>query len=335
MPKGKKKKTEVEESQTEKITPNKKKSKTNKMSNEVSTESEMEDRSPVQEDVDELMSKYMGENQMMWFRTIIRAQATDVMKDIIAQEVQFHMKDLIAKIQRDHEIAIKEVHNMINDLKSDNAKKQRRIERVEFLLQKKNDKINDLIAKVDNMEQKEYVNDIQIVGLEESKSEKDDIKKLLKLSKDKLGVKLKSTDIKCVHRLGKQKPNKHRDLVVSFNESSTREGFYQNRKKTSSNKDPKQNIYINDRITHYRQELFYSARKLCRAQKVFAAWTQRGNVLIRKSENGPVIEIHKHSDLMSIKDKNEMDEDLMLSSSRNSEEVISHLSDYDFSDDDY
>ncbi len=69
----------------------------------------------------------------MWFRTIIRAQATDVMKEIIAQEVQLHMKDVIAKVQRDHEIAIKEVHNMINDLKSDNAKKQRRIERVEFL----------------------------------------------------------------------------------------------------------------------------------------------------------------------------------------------------------
>ena len=131
----------------------------------------------------------------------------------------------------------------------------------------------------------------------------------MKLSKDKLGVKLKSTDIKCAHRLGKQKPNKHRDLVVSFNESAVREGFYQNRKKTSSNKDPKQNIYINDRITHHRQELFYSARKLCRSKKVFAAWTQTGNVLVRKSTNGPVIEIHKYSDLMSIKDKNEIDED--------------------------
>ena len=123
---------------------------------------------------------------------------------------------------------------------------------------------------------------------------------------------------------------------MSFRDVSSREAFYEKRKNIAPDKDPKKNIYVNDRITNYRKGLFYSARKLCKSKRVFAAWTQKGNVLVRKFDSGPILEIRKHSDLMSIRDNYERDEDLTLTSSRDSnEEVISHLSDYDFSDFDY
>ena len=62
-------------------------------------EAEDTDQSDAEADA-EWAKKYTGENQMTWFRTIIRAQATDVMKDIIASEVQHHMKETLANTKR-------------------------------------------------------------------------------------------------------------------------------------------------------------------------------------------------------------------------------------------
>ena len=282
----------------------------------------------------EWLQKYMGENQMTWFRKIIRAQATDIMKNIIAQEVQHHMKDMIANVRRENETAIKESNNMIEVLKADNDKKRRRIDKLEFLLHKKDDKINELLVKVDNIEQKEFESDVQLVGVEETKTENDELKNLLKLSKEKLGEKLKPADIKSVHRLGKRRANKNRDLVVSFKDPNTRERVYRNRKKLSGNRNPAQNIYINDRITHYRQGLFFQARKLCKAKKVFAAWTQKGNVLVRKSEGGPVVEIHSYKDLSNIiENQMSVNSSSLSSLTITNEEMLSHLSDYDYDSD--
>ncbi len=186
-----------------------------------------------------------------------------------------------------------------------------------------------LLYEVDSIEQKDYSSDVQIVGFEESKEEKDDLKNLLKMCNKKMSINLKPADIKTMHRLGKRVPDKHRDLIVSFNDQKVREAVYDSRKKVAGNKDPSKNIYINDRITNHRKGLFYSARKLSKSKKMFAAWTQRGNVLIRKSEGGPVVQINNYRDL-------NMDQgaDMGISSATcsNSETLRSHLSDYDFED---
>ena len=194
-------------------------------------------------------------------------------------------------------------------------------------------KIDELLTKEDNIEQQNYIKDVlvQIAGLSESREDKDDLKNVLKLAKDKLGTKLKSSDIKSVHCLGKKSQNNCRDLIVSFSDLSLRETFYQKRKNVAADKDPKKNIYVNDRITNHRKSLFYSARKLCKAKKVFAAWTQKGNVLIRKSENGAVIEIKNYKNLRNI----DPDSDPRLSKtsvSTPNEDMMSHLSDYDYDD---
>ncbi len=91
--------------------------------------------------------------------------------------------------------------------------------------------------------------DVQIVGLAETKSEKDDLKSMLKLSKEKMGIKLKAADVKSIHRLGKKTQNRNRDIIVSFDDTTVRDAFYQKRKSLSVNKDPSKNIYVNDRLT--------------------------------------------------------------------------------------
>ncbi len=178
--------------------------------------------------------------------------------------------------------------------------------------------------KIDKIEQGQNHSSIQIVGLPESE---DDTKALVKLSKNKLGVKLKMSDIGQVTRLGKQqKTEKPRNVVVEFKSESTRNEIYKERKKLITCKDPRRNIYLNDKLTDHRQNMLYSARKLVKSRKIFAAWSQAGNVLVRKSENAKITQVHNHNDLRNIVHE----EAVSNRTDDSASSTLTHLSDYSF-----
>ncbi len=88
-----------------------------------------------------------------------------------------------------------------------------------------------------------------------------------------MGLKMKE-DIEAVHRLGKKMAHRSKTRILQ----KSKENFPRERSMYK-------NIYINDHITDYQKGLFYEAKKLYRANKVIEAWTQNGNVLIRKNSN--------------------------------------------------
>ncbi len=125
--------------------------------------------------------------------------------------------------------------------------------KLESNVHKKLQKVEELHMKVDSFEQDQYKSSIQIVGFPESQ---DDTKALIKLSKEKLGVKFKSGDIASITHLGKQQNSeKPRNIVVKFNNELIRNQVYQQRKKLVTSKDPKRNVYVNDRLTDHRQNV--------------------------------------------------------------------------------
>ncbi len=141
---------------------------------------------------DEFIQKYSGEDsqQAMWFRNIIRAQSKLVMQESIMQEVQ--------KVTSNFQQQLKEAMGMIQKLKSEvetlqleNAKKQRRIVRLEHENSKRHSENHNLKLQLDKYEQDKYEPCIQVVGLEESNDEKNDIKQLVKVVNKKTGVKIK------------------------------------------------------------------------------------------------------------------------------------------------
>ena len=79
-----------------------------------------------------------------------------------------------------------------------------------------------------------------------------------------MSITIKESSIEKLHRLGKRKTNKHRDVVVRFRSSTTRNKFYQNRQKTVKHSDPASSIFVNDRLTEYRRNVFYAVRQLVR-----------------------------------------------------------------------
>ncbi len=87
---------------------------------------------------------------------------------------------------------------------------------MEFEHGKDKSKIKDLMITVDELQQSQHRASVQIVGIPESESKEADLKKVIKLAKDKFGLKLKTDDLPEVYRLGKKCEGKNRDLVIKF-----------------------------------------------------------------------------------------------------------------------
>ena len=215
--------------------------------------------------------------------------------------------------------AVEELEN----LKLESRRLKRRVEKIEFTTCSKIPKdIRGLATKFDAFEQQQFDKNVQIVNLPESGDQDDDKHKILKIARDTFGMNLKITDIENSYRMGKKREDnaKVRDIIVKFKKKTTRDKFYENRKLAMTNEDPRHNIYVNDHLTQNWQHLLYVARKLYKAKKIQAAWSQGGNILIRKIENGPVIQIHSHEDLAGLQQTEDdqlrihIDSDLDLSS---------------------
>ncbi len=186
---------------------------------------------------------------------------------------------------------------------------------------------------MDECRQSDLDHSIQIVGFPETESEKDDIKELTKIAKTKLGVKIKATDIVHMNRLGKRKVDKIRHVVVKMKDKQIRDTIYDQRKKLIKPGDPNSSIYLNDSLTAHRQQLLFAARKLVKARKIYAAWSQRGNVLVKKDENSKIIQVNDNCDLIKVKlIEVEQDEENRNSSGTPSRTTsdVTHLSDYDY-----
>ncbi len=212
----------------------------------------------------------------------------------------------------------------LEELKATIKKKERCIERLQLDIQCQHKQSQELQTKLDQLEQQQYVNDVQIVGLPDTQCDEEEEKqKVIAFAKETLELNLKPSDIVQLQRLGKcteAKPT--RNLIVKFKKRSTRTDFYQRRKKTFVNPDPKTNVYINDRVTEHRSNLLYAARKLAKTKRIHSAWTQYGNVLIRKTETDKPVEIKNHQDLVEFRE--DFDQ----------EENISELEEFNTSDED-
>ena len=229
---------------------------------------------------------------------------------------------------------VSDLEEKVTKLEDENDQKSRKIRSMEFKWGEDKSKIKDLLITVDELQQNQHRSSVQLVGLPESDNKEADVKKVVKLAKDKIGLKLKKDDLPEVYRLGKKRDGKNRDLVVKFTNRKTRDAFHENRKKTAPHKDPAKNIYVNDVLTNYRKGLFYAARKLYKAHKLCAAWTQQGNVLVRKSDGDKATEIKCYDDLIPFRDSHYSYSDSNSESNPmddpDDKDELSHLSDYSY-----
>ncbi len=259
---------------------------------------------------------------------MIRVQAEDILKARLKQEFENEFNNRMSLQLGDLKKKIGDLEQEVDTLKSENAKRKRQIERLEYSNSKKQSVIDQLRTKIDEFEQEKYSTCVQIVGLPENKDESEDTKQLTKVFKEKAGVKIKSSDVVEIRRMGKKNHAKIRNIILKFKDKETKEKIYVERKKLMQVGNPRKSLYINDCLTQHRQQLLYSARQLVKEKKLYAAWSQHGNVLVRKTESSKITQVTDNTDLMIVK-ADESDVEL-TEQSEDSNSQMTHLSSYDY-----
>ncbi len=169
-------------------------------------------------------------------------------------------------------------------------------------LLKKEKQITMLKSEVDRMDQKQRETRLRIMGVPEDENE-ELVKTITKIAQNKLGMKKFNKDnIDLVYRSGKKKQQRHRDIVVQFKSKTTKDQFQQLRKKLTDGIAPAKKVYLNDDLTEFRQKLLYDARQLAKREKLKAAWSQEGNIIVLKDTNTRPVAITTHEDLRRLVD---------------------------------
>ncbi len=187
------------------------------------------------------------------------------------KSIEKKMEELREEVQKGNETS---ANKQIDDLK----------EQINFLQcklfnQADRNKIDSTTTKqkLDDMEQESKMNNLRISGMPE---EEDEILKIkvLSIANEKLNLpSITEDDIDVCYRLGKEKDSKTRDVLVRFTNREKRNLMYKCRR-NMPRESP--SIYVNEDLTQLRNKLFYDARLKKKAEKIYATWTQDGNVII-------------------------------------------------------
>ncbi len=179
-----------------------------------------------------------------WLVNIIRIHSKKMAKELLEEHEQRQVNLLTQQISALEKKLI-DVEGEVALLRSDNSKKQRRIERLEYANSNRQSEISDLKIKLDDFEQNDYDLSMQIIGLPENKDGNEDIKQFTKVIKDKTGIKIKSTEIVEFKRMGKKNDTKVRNAIVTFKDKQCRQKVYDERKKLIKQGNPAKSIYLN------------------------------------------------------------------------------------------
>ncbi len=259
-----------------------------------------------------------SELTMSQLKDMIKALSAEVFKKNyealetdIQDEVEWRVTAQCEEMEETIESMKKEISSIKEEreeLKVENRKMKRKIERCEYKLSRQTSKIEELETKIDEIEQKHLDRDIQIVGLPEiieaegqENSDEEEMKSIVKLVSEKMDMTLKANNIEKIYRLGKKKADRPRDVVVRFKTNITKNKIIKKRKSTINSPDPQKNVYINDHLTEKRRNILYATRRLVKQKRIFAAWSQQGNILIRLTENDPPVHIKSHEQLAELR----------------------------------
>ncbi len=185
----------------------------------------------------------------------------------------------------------------INSMKTENKRLRRKLEKFDFQLQSRAEKDEELKIKIDAIEQKQLGRNVRIVGLPEDQEGDSDLINIQKVARKEMEIDIKQSDITDIYRVGKKTDKKkHRDIIIKFKQKTVRDQFYQSRKKIVHKQDQGQ-VYINEHLTENRANVFFAARKLVKGKRIHSAWSQQGNIMIRKCEGDQPKQIRNHREL--------------------------------------
>ena len=207
--------------------------------------------------------------------------------------------DALNNLQQAAEFQVEQLQERLDNVEEKNNLS---IQKLYKQIETKDEVMRKVQEKTDELEQFHKMNNIRIAGQEEEDGE-DVQSKVINLAK-KMKLKLESTDIQDVRRMGPRKENKTRDILVRFVSSKTRETLYKRRKMLKDTTEP---VYLNEDLTQRRSLLFYEGRRLRKQGKLFGIWSQHGNILIKVNPYSQPRSVSNYNEIVAQIEKEDAD----------------------------
>ena len=179
-------------------------------------------------------------------------------------------------LQQASEVSVEQLQVQVDNIEEEMVKK------VDIMTFDNKENSLEMTMKIDELEQQTKLKNLRIFGLEEKEGE-DSNQTIIDFAKKHLNIVIKETEIEA-RRMGRTDAlnNKPRDILVKFDRQYQRNTMF---KRKRALQQQNQQVYINEDLTTRRSHLFFQARKLRKQQKLFGAWTQAGNILVKLKPN--------------------------------------------------
>lgn len=247
-----------------------------------------------------LLSSMDGRFQQMYQEMIEMKASFNEKLDKLTSSIQIWSNRFLELEQRCGELA---------DFKEKAENKMIAQDRTNVYLQKYNTALEE---RIEMLEQKEKEKVVELACVEETENEKLD-EVVLSIAQN---LDLKVDDIEHVRRVGApmgktagsepgDRRRRARPIVVTMRTRAARDHWTSKRKTRLTNgaiygNDHQQRIYINEGMTKYKRQLFWSAKNQLKPTYKYV-WFQRSNVLVKKNEEeDKIYNIKNEEDIKSL-----------------------------------
>ena len=220
------------------------------------------------------------------------------------------LKTDIADIKSSLEFICKSV----DELTKSNGVNEKIINDILSAMKIKDQRIDDLERRVNDLEQHSRKRNIIVTGLNvhsyahaatrtrstrgstqtdgEDVSESNEMRKqFVKFAKDKLNVSVEEIEITAIHDLPKRKDGTT-PVIVQLLSVDKKTDLMRRRKNLKGS-----NVFLNDQLTRTNNELFAEARRLKKEGKLYGTWTMNCNIFVKKTEHDKKVLIKCKADL--------------------------------------
>jgi hypothetical protein len=158
--------------------------------------------------------------------------------------------------------------------------------------------INNLMDKVNQLEQESLSKTIEIHGLQQNNGE--DICKVVTQLGQSLGLANSADSIDDVYRRRKGYGGRPPIVVVTLQSLAARRKWTDLRKKLreTKNADKSYAVFINEALTYANRALLKKVKELAKEKEYKYVWTRDGQIFARKSDNMSSVKIVNESDAL-------------------------------------
>ena len=239
--------------------------------------------------VNEKLTKENAAHGIDQLKTVLQKLQSDVTELIATTGQLGRESDALNNLQQSTEVSVETLEENVEELRVNNEEMTEKI-------CKNTETFKAMNMKIDEIEQSTNRANLRIVGLQED--QEDVFSKVITLAREKLKIEnIQASDFEKISRMGTKDSKPVRDVMVKCRDTNIRNLIYERRKNLRNNSSP---IYINEDLTNYRSKLFYHARKLRKAGKLYGVWSQDGNIMVKIAESDKPTAVQSYDNLKEL-----------------------------------